>query len=163
MIARAPFRFRPAHLHAPIRPTFNSFISPTYARFTRNSFVSPTCAKTRGVYPLKNVGAPTFSLNCLRTLSFFGACLSPVSPALSALFPKKQGVYPLYQPLFTGRRPLSPFTAHSQSCYRAFTHPSLCLVTMDPSQGTNSYTMPTVNTRPTVHFYRCDLPGEIRS
>ena len=57
----------------------------------------------------------------------------------------------------------SSFTAHSQSCYRPFTHPSPSLVTMIPSQGSNSHTMPTVNSRPTVHFYRCDPPGEIRS
>jgi hypothetical protein len=55
------------------------------------------------------------------------------------------------------------FTCHSQTCYRTFTHPAPSLVTMLPSQGSNSYTMPTVNTRPTVHFYQCDPLREIRS
>jgi hypothetical protein len=57
----------------------------------------------------------------------------------------------------------SPFTAHSQSCYRAFTHPSPCLVTIKSSQGTNPYTMPIALIRPTVHCYRCPPPGETTS
>jgi hypothetical protein len=56
-----------------------------------------------------------------------------------------------------------PFTSHSQSCYRPFTHPSPCLVTINPCQGNNSYTMPIAIRMPTVHFYQCDPPGEIRS
>src|SRR5580704_2049700 len=37
-----------------------SFISPAYEHQPRIPFVSPTYAKTGGVYPPKNVGAPTF-------------------------------------------------------------------------------------------------------
>src|SRR5579863_1615244 len=61
MIARGLLCFHPARLHAPSRPLSKSLISPTYEHFSGNSFVSPTCAKTGGVYPPKNVGAPTFS------------------------------------------------------------------------------------------------------
>ena len=60
-------------------------------------------------------------------------------------------------------RPPVSFTARSQSCHRPFTHPSPSLVTINPSQGSNSYTMPILKMRPTVHFYQCDPLREIRS
>ena len=60
-------------------------------------------------------------------------------------------------------RPPLPFTWHSQSCYRPFTHPSRGLVTMDSGQGFNSYTMPIAIPTPTVHFYRCALLRGTRS
>jgi hypothetical protein len=53
MIARALFRFHPAHLHASNHQPSKSFISPTYVRSARNSFVSPTYAKSGGYTPLK--------------------------------------------------------------------------------------------------------------
>jgi hypothetical protein len=210
---------------------------------------------TLGLFP------PSASLlfNRLRTLSFSVAHLSPVSPALSALFPQKPGgVAPLVRPISwfsyevrsflfalgcrlstvdcrlptisfpcvsyakTGWYPswsyqfpsshsnlnahLTPiiptlagpspnsnhsrtykiprgaspircfvtsllrilhrsslFTAHSQSCYRTFTHLSPFLGTMFPSQGSNSYTMPIAIPMPTVHFYRCEPSREIPS
>jgi len=59
--------------------------------------------------------------------------------------------------------PFPPFTAHSQSCHRPFTHPSPSLVRMNPSQGSNSYTMPIAIPMPTVHFYRCDPLREMPS
>jgi hypothetical protein len=92
--------------------------------------------------------------------------------------PKNRGYTPLWSNQFPLERPsvpllpllpllplppLSPFTAHSQSCYPTFTHPSPALVTMFPSQGSSSHTMPiTIRTR-TVHFYRCDPLREIPS
>jgi len=90
---------------------------------------------------------------------------APLS-SFPATLTQKQGVPLLVIPIPLGLtvcKSPPPFTAHSQSCYRPFTHPSPSLVTINPSQGTNSYTMPIVNTRPTVHFYRCDPPREIRS
>jgi hypothetical protein len=44
----------------PIRRASKPFVSPTYQVSARNSLVSPTYAKTGGVPPPKNVGAPTF-------------------------------------------------------------------------------------------------------
>jgi hypothetical protein len=129
------------------RATFSiSFISPAYEHQPRMSLVSPTYAKTGGVYPTQK---------CRR------ADILDFSPDISHFFTFSSHTW--HRRPVAGHWPLSSFIPHSQSCYRAFTHRSPCLVTMDPSQGTNSYTMPTVNTRPTVHFYRCDPPGEIRS
>jgi hypothetical protein len=59
--------------------------------------------------------------------------------------------------------PSSPFTAHSQSCYRTFTHLSLWLVTMLPGPGSHTYTMSTAISPRTVHFYQCDPLREILS
>ena len=55
-----PERGRRAHLPQLQRRRAISFISPRYERQSRISFVSPTYAKTGGVPPPKNVGAPTF-------------------------------------------------------------------------------------------------------
>jgi hypothetical protein len=148
------------------------------------------CSPKQGVSFSKNVGAPTFSLSFshspLSALLLFKSFAPSFVPYHTyplylqeyARLAQEQGVpllvipVPLglviWRPLPTchGSRatwPLFPFTSHSQSCYPTFTHPSRSLVTMIPSQGTNSYTMPIALSRPTVHFYRCDLPGEIRS
>jgi hypothetical protein len=53
----------------------NSFVSPAYGYQPRMSFVSPTYAKQGGVYPLENVGAPTFLIFALifRTFLALGA------------------------------------------------------------------------------------------
>ena len=56
-----------------------------------------------------------------------------------------------------------PFTAHSQSCYPTFTHPSPCLVTMNPGPGSNTNTMPIAISPRTVHFYQCDPLREMPS
>jgi hypothetical protein len=109
MFARALYRFHPAHLHAPGRPTSNSFISPTYARLTRNSFVSPTYAKTGGCTPSKmsarrhffslssqSPHSVLFLFNCLRTLSFSVSQSSAIFPTPSALLPEKHRVHPLW-------------------------------------------------------------------
>lgn len=55
------------------------------------------------------------------------------------------------------------FTAHSQSCYPTFTHPSPSLVTMNPGPGSNGNTMSTAISPRTVHFYRCDQLREMPS
>lgn len=190
MFARGVFSFYPPRLHASTCFPSKSFVSPIYKITGRNSFVSPTYAKIGGIPPQKCRRADIFSLFPLNPQSR-SSCFSIIyalfhfpyhtypphlqeyahsyaktggtppghinspRPSTSALLPPPPPLLPL--------PPSFPFTAHSQICYRAFTHPSLALVTMEPSQGTNSYTMPTVNTRPTVHFYRCDPPGEIRS
>jgi hypothetical protein len=89
----------------------------------------------------------------LRTLSFSVAYLSPLPSMPFALFPQKRGgttpiwsyqsnhspprharPFPLPLPL-PPFLPFPPFTAHSQSCYRPFTHLSPSLVTIIPSQG----------------------------
>ena len=119
--------------------------------FQKNRGCTPCLAKSgperTGRAKLTRLGRRPLRGNCFYE--------SPVTDHQSLPLPHQPPLLPLPPPF--------PFTAHSQFCYRAFTHPSPWLVTMDPSQGTNSYTMPTVNTRPTVHFYRCDPPGEIRS
>jgi len=59
--------------------------------------------------------------------------------------------------------PFPPFTAHSQICYRPFTHRSPCLVTMNPGPGSNTNTMSIAISPRTVHFYQCDPLREIPS
>jgi hypothetical protein len=103
-------------------------------RLPTNPFPCVSYAKTGGY--------PSWSYQSLR-------------PNTSDPLPPQPASHPL--PAF------SPFTAHSQSCYRPFTHPSPSLVTIKPSQGINSYTMPIAPIRPTVHCYRCELPREIPS
>ena len=126
------------------------FLSPLFPLHTKPSLVCllfPLLTQKRGeCTPPKNVGAPTFLIFPLIFRTF----------SLSLLTPGTVDRLP-------GHWHLSSFTCHSQFCYRGFTHPSPCLVTMLPSQGTNTYTMPTVNTRRTVHFYQCDPPSEIPS
>jgi hypothetical protein len=185
MFARGVSSFYPPRLHASSCYPSKPFVSPTCRITIRNSFVSPTYAKTGGCTPVKMSArrhflslfsqSPLSALllfNHLRTLSFSVSHVSAASSGVCALLRKNRG-YPSrsYQfhsassfgnpsPLATG---LSPFTSHSQSCYRPFTHPSPSLVTIIPSQGTNSYTMPIAIRVPTVHFYRCDPPREIPS
>jgi hypothetical protein len=192
MFARGVFSIYPPRLLASSCFPSKPFVSPTYKITVRNSFVSPTYAKTGGCTPPKMSArrhllslfsqsslSGLFPFNPLRTLSFSVAHLSPVSTVLSALFHQKPGVYPLWsdQSHFSTvpsdhssslsavdcQLPSPPFTSHSQSCYRPFTHPSPCLVTMFPSQGSDSHTMPITIRTPTVHFYQCDPPREIRS
>src|SRR5580692_5862881 len=87
--------------------TRKSNYSPRYATLCRKSNVSPTYAKTGGCTPRKmsarrhvlSLFSPSslstlFLFNCLRTLSFSVAHLSPVPPTLFALFPKKPGGIP---------------------------------------------------------------------
>ena len=81
---------------------------------------------------------------------------SPVQPTSA---PSSSVPLPPQPPLL----PFPPFIAHSQSCHPTFTHPSPSLVTMFPSQGSYSHTMPITIRTPTVHFYQCDPPREIRS
>ena len=112
MFARGVFSFYPSHLRASSRPPSKPFISPTYELLARNSFVSPTYAKTGGVTPSKNVGAPTFTLSFLpiRTLvplfflSFAHSFIFRITPIRCfsnisrTLAPKTGGVSPLVQP-----------------------------------------------------------------
>ena len=192
MLARGVFSFYPPRLYASSCFPSKPFVSPTYKITVRNSFVSPTYAKTGGCTPAKMSARRHFLslfsqsrlllFNRLRALLFSVAHLSPVSTVLSALFHQKPGVYPLWsdQSHFSTvpsvhssslsavdcqlRLPSPPpFTSHSQSCYRPFTHPSPSLVTMFPSQGSYSHTMPITIRTPTVHFYRCEPPREIPS
>jgi len=189
MIARALFRLHTAHLHAPGRPTSNSFISPTYAHFTRNSFVSPTYAKTGGCIPLKmsarrhffsfssQISAFGFLSSQLLARSFIFRITSihNLSNIFRTLCPKTRGT-PLgpsnpssAPPRLLARLPAAasakagPFTAHSQSCYRTFTHPCLSLVTMEAGPGSHTNTMSIAISPRTVHFYQCALPSEIPS
>ena len=184
MFARAAFSFHPARPHTPSRFPSKSFLSPTYQHFVRNFFVSPTYAKTGGRTPLKMSArrhflslfsqSPLSALlffNHLRTLSFSVSSLSPALPISSALLPQKQGVHPLWSDQSWASTvdcrllavPFPPFTAHSQSCYRAFTHPSPSLVTMKPGPGSNTNTMSIAISPRTVHFYQCDPLREMPS
>jgi hypothetical protein len=108
----------------PIHFVSKAFISPTYEISVRNSLVSPTYAKTGGVHPSKNVGAPTFSLSFLPipnldTLSFlsfahsfiFRSTTIPCLPsALRTLSQETGGVSPVwsYQLLPSGSRMQNP-------------------------------------------------------
>ena|SRR5712664_536703 len=135
MFARATFSFHPARPHTPSRFPAKSFLSPTYKHFPRNSFVSPTYAKTGGCTPRKMSArrhlfslfsqtalSTIFLFNCLRTLSFSVAHLSPVPPAFSALFPQKRGYHSHLvistQPVATCRR-----TTQSLFLYFLYLHP----------------------------------------
>src|SRR6267142_1546951 len=139
MFARGVLSFYPPRLHASSCFPSKPFVSPTYKITVRNSFVSPTYAKTGGCTP----SGPTNRISLQAR---------PIILLLSQVWT-------------VNCRPPSPppFTSHSQSCYPTFTHPSPSLVTMFPSQGSYSHTMPITIRTPTVHFYRCDPPREIRS
>src|SRR6266478_7470221 len=110
MFARGVFSIYPPRSHASSYFPSKPFVSPTYKITVRNSFVSPTYAKTGGVYPRKNVGAPTFSLSFLPIppLAFqsparsFVFCSTPISclhSAFRTLSPKTGGVPPLVRPI----------------------------------------------------------------
>ncbi len=171
-----------------VSPTYkitvcNSFVSPTYAK--TGGCTPAKMSARRHFFSLfsRSPLSALFLFNHLRTLSFSVAHLSLVSTVLSALFHQKPGVYPLLsdQSHFStvpSDHPSSssavdcqlstafsssPFTAHSQSCYPTFTHPSPCLVTMNPGPGSNTNTMSTAISPRTVHFYQCDPPREIPS
>jgi len=107
MIARAFLSFHPARLHAPSCFSSKPLVSPTCKISFCNSFVSPTYAITGECTPPKMSARRHFLSLCslsplsalllfngLRTLLFSVAHLSPVAPALSALFPQNRGCIP---------------------------------------------------------------------
>src|SRR5260221_3348789 len=108
MSARVVVSFHPPRLRDSSCFSSKPFVSPTCRIAVRNSFVSPTYAKTGGCTPLEMSARRHFLSLCslsplsalllfngLRTLLFSVAHLSPVAPALSALFPKDRGCTPL--------------------------------------------------------------------
>jgi hypothetical protein len=151
--SRGLVSFYPACCLASREFSLNSII-PTHARPSRKSNYSRTSAITRGrgIYRFlcqtnlprsfhRNTALSPLSFHTLAHSFVFRSNLSPVSPALSALFPKKQGVPCLVIPIAPerigrtklarlGRRPLqrncstshqlalseaewSPITSHS--------------------------------------------------
>src|SRR5260221_14113823 len=107
MSARVVVSFHPPRLRDSSCFSSKPFVSPTCRIAVRNSFVSPTYAKTGGCTPLEMSARRHFLSLCslsplsalllfngLRTLLFSVAHLSPVAPALSALFLKKPGCIP---------------------------------------------------------------------
>jgi hypothetical protein len=113
MFARVLLLFQPSRLHAPSRLLSKSFISPTYARFTRNSFVSPTYARTGGFTSLKmSARRHSFSLcsqlpnlDSVSFLSFahsfiFRSTSIPCLPsAFRTLSPRTGGTLPGVRPI----------------------------------------------------------------
>jgi hypothetical protein len=186
MLARRVFSFHPPRLHASSCSPSKPFVSPTCKLTVRNSFVSPTYAKTGGCTPPKmsarrhflslfsqpHSRPSCFSITCALFHFPYPAYLPPFQYHPHSC-PKNRGYTPSgptnpsvplpHQPPLPPFLPFPPFTAHSQSCYRTFTHPSPSLVTIIPGQGTNSYTMPIAIRMPTVHFYQCDPLREIPS
>src|SRR5260221_3437326 len=107
MSARVVVSFHPPRLRDSSCFSSKPCVSPTCRIAVRNSFVSPTYAKTGGCTPLEMSARRHFLSLCslsplsalllfngLRTLLFSVAHLSPVAPALSALFPKDRGCIP---------------------------------------------------------------------
>jgi hypothetical protein len=166
------------------RFTSNSFVSPTYAK---TGGCTPSKMSARRHFPSLFSQTPLSAFllfNHLRTLSFSVSILSPTLPISSALLPQKSGVHPLRSNQSHGSPPKSdrvsslwavdcwlvfplapplPFTAHSQSCYRTFTHLCLALVTMFPGPGSHTNTMSIAISPRTVHFYQCDPLREMPS
>jgi hypothetical protein len=182
MLARGVFSFHPPSTSTSCQNSLSPII-PAHARFSRKSNHSRTYGPPGGgdipifwsdqffgTFSQKSPTVPAFiSATC--ALFHFPYHTYPLFfQHLPHSCPKNRGCNPpcptnrnpvLRVPVSPGHSP--PFTSHSQTCYRAFTHPSPSLVTIRRSQGSDTNTMPTVNTRPTVHFYRCDPPREILS
>jgi hypothetical protein len=161
--ARLPFH------QAPVLASPENSLSPMIPTLAHPS-VNPNHSRTY-VIP-RGGGSPSSISHHSRITTYppakFFPCVSYVktggTPPGHTNSPRPNTSVPLPpQPPLLPLPPSPPFTSHSQSCYRPFTHPSPCLVTINPCQGTNSYTMPIAIRMPTVHFYRCDPPGEIRS
>src|ERR1700730_5074895 len=69
MFARGFLCFYRTPLLVSLQSSPKSNHPPRYAQLCRKSNVSPTYAKTGGVHPSKNVGAPTFALSFLPILT----------------------------------------------------------------------------------------------
>ena len=175
MSARALLRFDPARLHVPIRPCSKSFISPTYRRLARNFFVSPTYAKTGGVPPTEKCRLVPSKAEGRADIFFLSSpnprsrpsCFSNICALFHFPYPTYLSFFPYLPHSFSKNRGCTPSFL---SVHIPFTillprlHPSFAPACHNGGQsGDHTTTMPTVNTRPTVHFYRCDPLREIRS
>jgi len=127
MIARGHFSFYLPRLHPSSSVPSKSFGSPTCKISSRNSFISHTYAKT-GVYPPKNVGAPTFSLYFLPISSSRPSCFS----IICALFHFPYHTYPTH----------FPYVTHSSTKNRGYT-PALAISTSHESPVTFRLPCPT--------------------